>query len=57
MNKEQHIMKIHAVINTLNGATVRADQVDVVQRIAACVRELNGMIEDLNAQPEEQQEG
>ena len=57
MNKEQYILKIHAVINTLNGATVRADQVDVVQRIAACVRELNILIEDLNAKPEEQQEG
>ena len=56
MSKEQHILKIQAVINTLNGATIRADQVDVVQRIAACVRELNGMINELNA-PEEKTEG
>lgn len=52
MNKEQYIMKIQAVINTLNAATVRADQIDVVQRIDACTRELNGIIKELSAQPE-----
>lgn len=55
MDKERHINMIQAVINTLNGATVRADQVDVVQRIAACVRELNILIEDLNV-PEKTEE-
>ena len=54
MNKEQYIMKLQAVVNTLNAATVRADQVDVVQRIDACTRELNGVIKELNA-PEEQE--
>lgn len=56
MNKEQYIQKLQAVINTLNGATVRADQVNVVQRIAACTRELNDMINELSA-PEEKTEG
>lgn len=54
MNKEQYIMKLQAVVNTLNAATVRADQIDVVQRIDACTRELNGIIKELNA-PEEQE--
>lgn len=54
MNKERYIMKIQAVVNTLNAATVRADQIDVVQRIAACTNELNGIIKELNA-PEEQE--
>lgn len=49
MNKEQYIMKLQAVINTLNAATVRADQVDAVQRIAACTNELNSIIKELNA--------
>lgn len=52
MNNEQYIMKLQAVINTLNNATVRADQVDVVQRIEACTRELNGLIKELSAPPE-----
>lgn len=52
MNNEQYIMKLQAVINTLNAATVRADQVDVVQRIDACTRELNGIIKELNTLPE-----
>lgn len=55
MNKEQYIMKLQAVVNTLNAATVRADQVDVVQRIAACTRELDGIINELNA-PEDKGE-
>jgi hypothetical protein len=56
MNKEQYIHKIQAVINTLNNATVRADQIDVVQRIDACTRELKGIIKELSA-PEEKTEG
>ena len=54
MNKEQYIAKIQAVINTSNNATVRADQVDVVQRIAACTRELNGIIKELDAPEKEE---
>ena len=55
MNKEQYIQRIQAVVNTLNAATVRADQVDAVQRIAACTRELNSIMEELSA-PEEKGE-
>lgn len=44
MDKKQHIMKIQAVINTLNAATLRADQVDAVQRINACTQELRSVI-------------
>ena len=54
MNKEQYIMKIQAVINTLNSAMLRADQIDAIQRIAACTNELNGIIKELSA-PEEQE--
>lgn len=52
MNKEQYIQRIQAVVNTLNAATLRADQVDAVQRIAACTRELNGIIAELSAPDE-----
>ena len=55
MNKEQSIKKIQAVVNTLNAATVRADQFDVVQRIAACTRELNGIIAELSVPDEKEQ--
>ena len=55
MNKERYIMKLQAVVNTLNAATVRADQVDVVQRIAACTNEMNAIIKELTA-PEEKGE-
>lgn len=55
MNKEQYIDRIQAVINTLNNATVRADQVDVVRRIDGCTRELRGIIAELSA-PEDKGE-
>lgn len=54
MNKEQYINRLQAVVNTLNAATVRADQVDAVQRIAACTRELNSIMEELSAPDEGQ---
>ncbi len=37
-------MRLHAVINTLSAATLRADQVDAVQRINACTQELRSVI-------------
>lgn len=55
MNKGQYIQRILAVVNTLNAATVRADQVDAVQRIAACTRELNSIVAELNT-PEDKGE-
>ena len=57
MSKEEYIHKLQAVINTLNAATVRADQIDVVQRIDACTRELNGIIKAMNTQPENMAKG
>lgn len=52
MNKEQQIMKLQAVINTLSATTIRADQVDAVQRINACTAELSNMIKVMQAQDE-----
>lgn len=54
MNNEQYIMKLQAVINTLNGAMLRADQIDAIQRIDVCTKELKHIIEALNAPKEEQ---
>lgn len=51
---EQVIQRITMVINTLNGATIRADQLDAVQRINACTRELQAVIATLNA-PEDKE--
>lgn len=48
MSKEECIQRIQAVVNTLNAATLRADQVDAVQRINACTRELHSIIAALN---------
>lgn len=47
-----YIMKLTAVINTLNAATLRADQVDAVQRINACTAELTNMIKAMQEQDE-----
>lgn len=46
---EQITQRITAVINTLNGAMLRADQIDAIQRINVCTRELSGLIEDIKA--------
>lgn len=51
---EQVIQRITAVINTLNGAMIRADQVDAVQRIDACTRELKNVIAELSAPKEKE---
>jgi hypothetical protein len=60
---ENIIAKITAVINTLNGATIRADQIDAIQRINVCVNELRNVIAECameqrkqEEQPEEQPE-
>ena len=49
MNNQQHIQQIQAVINTLNAATLRADQLDAIQRISACTMELKSIIKELEA--------
>lgn len=46
-NMEELIKKITAVINTLNAATLRADQIDAVQRISICTAELNDVIREM----------
>lgn len=51
---EQITQRITAVINTLNGAMLRADQIDAIQRIDVCTKELKHIIEALNAPKEEQ---
>ena len=48
MENERFIERITMVINTLNAETLRADQIDAVQRIDACTRELKGIIAELN---------
>lgn len=49
---EQITQRITAVINTLNGAMLRADQIDAIQRIDVCTKELRHIIEALNTTPE-----
>lgn len=51
---EQVIQRITAVVNTLNGAMIRADQIDAVQRIDACTRELKNIIAELS-EPKERE--
>ena len=50
-------MRQTAVINTLAAATLRADQVDAVQRIAACCNELRGIIKEIEKAQDEKKEG
>lgn len=50
MDKKLMIQTIQAVVNTLNAATLRADQVDAVQRINACTQELRGVIAVLESE-------
>lgn len=47
MGNERFIERITAVINTLNAAMLRADQIDAVQRINACTVELKNIIEEV----------
>ena len=55
MKNEQYIQLLTAVINTLNGVTIRADQLEAIQRINACTRELRGLIEAIKAEPAEEE--
>lgn len=45
---ETLIQRLTAVANTLSGATIRADQIDAIQRINACVRELHSIMADVS---------
>lgn len=48
---DQYIKRITAVINTLNAATVRADQIDAINRISMCTMELRDIIGDMQSAP------
>lgn len=48
---DQYIKRITAVINTLNAATVRADQIDAINRISMCTMELRDMIREMQSAP------
>lgn len=54
MEQNNIIMRLHAVINTLNAATLRADQLDAIQRINVCVTELRGVIGTLNEEKKDE---
>lgn len=54
MEQNNIIMRLHAVINTLNAATLRADQLDAIQRINACTQELRGVISALEAEEKDE---
>ena len=51
---DQYIKRITAVINTLNAATVRADQIDAINRISMCTMELRDMIREMQSAPAEE---
>lgn len=58
MSKEMLLQTIKAVINTLNGTTIRADQRDAYQRINACVNELQHVMQEIQKEEQpEQKEG
>lgn len=57
MDHQDITNRLHAVINTLCAATLRADQLDAVQRIAACCNELRGVIKALETTTDDQKEG
>lgn len=48
---DQYIKRITAVINTLNAATIRADQIDAINRIRMCTMELHDMICEMQSAP------
>lgn len=50
---DQYIKRITAVINTLNAATIRADQIDAINRINMCTMELRDMINVMKSAPAE----
>lgn len=56
MSKEYYIKQITKVINTLNAATLRADQVDAIQRINLCTEELGKMIFQMQSEPDEKED-
>lgn len=49
---QEYIQTIQAVINTLHGATLRADQLDAWQRINACTNELANLMQRLEKDEE-----
>lgn len=54
MDNKNIPLRLNAVINTLNATTLRADQIDAVQRISACTMELLNIIKEMEAQEQPQ---
>lgn len=54
MDYKDITLRLNAVINTLGAATIRADQVDAVQRIHACTQELRGVIAALESETKDE---
>lgn len=57
MDQNKITMRLQAVINTLSAATLRADQLDAVQRINACTHELRSVIKEIEKAQDEKKEG
>ena len=49
MEKDNVTNRLQAVINTLNAMMLRADQMDAMQRVNICCRELASIIKDIES--------
>lgn len=49
MTNDKRIETLYAVINTINATNLRADQVEAVNRLNACVRTLMGIAQEMQA--------
>lgn len=56
MNKEHHLQRMTAVVNTINGIQLRVDQLRDAEKLSACVIELMNLMQDLHAQIHAEQE-
>ena len=58
MDHQEITNRLNAVINTLNGTIIRADQHDAYQRINACANELQHVMQEIQKEEQpEQKEG
>lgn len=53
MDNSNTIQNLHAVINTLGAANLRADQFDAIQRIHACMNVLQKIVADMEKETQE----
>ena len=56
MEKDTITNRLQAVINTLNAMMLRADQMDAMQRVNICCRELVSIIKDMESKEETKDE-